>query len=535
MTGASWQVADSDRDEVTAGPTVTLVSLHFLLSALRRHWRVWAGLALVGVIVGAVWTIVVPPANKGTVTLLLAHDPNANPDQALATDISMLRTRTVAARVIDELDLEATPAAFQKSLVVNPLSSNVVVIEVTGSDGAATLRRTRALATVFLAFRSEQIRGQSNALIQGYESRLVTLERELANLTEQHEALREEGSANQNQVSDLLAQRSQVATEINSVQQVIQDTRLTSNSVVAASHVLDPPALVPRPGLLRLGMIMGSGLIGGTALGIGLVIFTALSSDRLRRRDEVAAALGTSVRLSVAHVGAARHWTESFRRRSTSSVRDLDILVRGLDSGLTLRRRPSHKVKPTRLALAAVDNVGAVAPVVGLLAAHLARRGLLVFVVDLSESGGLARAVGSALEQQDEQDDPSLTPTVFRPEDVPSFARGPVDTTAAKVGSDLPSDDPSRAAQVGADVILTLAEVDPAVGVEHLRPWADQAIVMVTAGRSSAERLRTTGDLIRAAGLKLPFAVMLGADRYDESSGLPEVLDVTTTGARRTS
>jgi hypothetical protein len=534
MTDRSWQVADSDADEATVPPQTTLVSLHFLLAALRRHWAVWVGLAMVGMLLGAVWTVVIPPQSKGTVTLLLAHDPNANPDQALATDLSMLRTRTVARTVIDELDLETTPSAFLKTLVVNPLSSNVVVLEVTGPDDGTTLSRTRTLANAFLTFRSEQIRTRSGALIQEYENRLAALEQELTSLTNAYEALRGEGSANQNEASDLLAQRSQVATEINGVQQVIQDTRLTSNSVVAASHVLDPPALVPPHGLLRLGMIMGSGLIGGTALGIGLVIFTALSSDRLRRRDEVAAALGTTVRLSMGHAGVEHHWTRRFRHRS-SSDRDLEILVRRLDSTLALRKRPSRKNKPARFALAAVDNVEAAAPVVGLLAVQLARRGLSVFVVDLSESGGLAHVVGVALDRHDQQADPSPTPTVFRPDGVPSLARGPVGATAAKVGSDLPSDDPSRSSWEGADVILTLAEVDPAVGVDHLRTWADQVIVMVTSGRSSAERLRTTGDLIRAAGLKLPFAVMVGVDRYDESSGLPEALEATANGARRTS
>ena len=69
---------------------------------------------------------------------------------------------------------------------------------------------------------------------------------------------------------------------------------------------------------------------------------------------------------------------------------------------------------------------------------------------------------------------------------------------------------------------LTLAEVDPAVGVEHLRSWSEEVVVLVAAGRSSAERLRTTGELVRSAGLRLLFAMMVGTDRTDETLGLPE-------------
>ena len=126
-----------------------------------------------------------------------------------------------------------------------------------------------------------------------------------------------------------------------------------------------------------------------------------------------------------------------------------------------------------------------------------------------------------------------FTPVVFRPEGVPSLSRGPVGATAGT--SDLPKTDPRRPAWDAARVILTLAEVDPAVGVDHVKSWADQVVLVVTAGRSNAERLRTTAELLRAAGLKLSFVIMVGADRIDESLGLPDTPDEDWQGSRRTS
>ena len=41
----------------------------------------------------------------------------------------------------------------------------------------------------------------------------------------------------------------------------------------------------------------------------------------------------------------------------------------------------------------------------------------------------------------------------------------------------------------------------------------------MTAGASTAELLSTTGDLVREAGLALPFAMMVGCDATDESLG----------------
>ena len=67
------------------------------------------------------------------------------------------------------------------------------------------------------------------------------------------------------------------------------------------------------------------------------------------------------------------------------------------------------------------------------------------------------------------------------------------------------------------DVTFVLADLDPSVGADHIAAWADR--VCVTCGRSSAERVRTAADLVRAAGLNLQFRELLRTDVTDESSG----------------
>ena len=70
-----------------------------------------------------------------------------------------------------------------------------------------------------------------------------------------------------------------------------------------------------------------------------------------------------------------------------------------------------------------------------------------------------------------------------------------------------------------------LADLDPAVGADHLTAWADRVILVLTAGRSSVEKVRTIADLIRAAGLDLRFAALLHTERTDDSSGLARVVE----------
>ena len=72
----------------------------------------------------------------------------------------------------------------------------------------------------------------------------------------------------------------------------------------------------------------------------------------------------------------------------------------------------------------------------------------------------------------------------------------------------------------GADAVLVLTTIDPAKGAWHLG-WAEEVVVSVTAGRSSAERVSSTAVLLRAAGISVRSGVLLGADargRVDRSS-----------------
>ena len=71
-----------------------------------------------------------------------------------------------------------------------------------------------------------------------------------------------------------------------------------------------------------------------------------------------------------------------------------------------------------------------------------------------------------------------------------------------------------------ADLLLTLAALDPAFGGDHLGTWATNAVAVVTAGESSAERIHSVGEMIRLAGARLDSVVLIGADKSDESLGV---------------
>jgi hypothetical protein len=395
----------------------------------------------------------------------------------------------------------------------------VLHLEVTGPNDATAIARARALARAYLSFRASQLRSQLAALNRGYEKRVASLREQAADLKQEFDSLKADDPGDPGvgeRISALVSRQAQVRAEIESIQRSVRDASLKTNSIIDASYVLDPAAGKPQPSRLKpLLLAMASGAIGGTAIGVGLVLTSALVSGRLRLREEVALALDAPVRVSVGNPKPHRSWWPLHRDGHSASA--LSLLVDALDQHVA-RPAGTRKHRPTRLALATVDNPEAGELVLEHLAARLTDQGLSVVVLDLSTSGALTETLTRFPAER--RDDGPRGPMVHRPDRVPSLVH-----TSDSVRGTSPA--PRSAAGVAggatppADVVLALVEVDPALGLEHLASWVDDVVVLVTAGRSSAQRLRTTGELVRAAGLRLPFAIMVGADRGDESLGLP--------------
>jgi hypothetical protein len=135
----------------------------------------------------------------------------------------------------------------------------------------------------------------------------------------------------------------------------------------------------------------------------------------------------------------------------------------------------------------------------------------VITVIDLTHRGSkdLRAAAGTA--------GSSSMPSVLRPRGLPALAHGAADLVPVGYWDDGKTTPPS--AQLN-DVVLILADLDPAVGADHLTAWTDRIMVAVTAGRSSVEKARTVGDQVRAAGLDLRFAALLRTERSDDSSGM---------------
>jgi capsular polysaccharide biosynthesis protein len=485
---STWHIED---DVATGGePELAvaggMVSLAFMRATLRRLWYVWVGSAVLGATLASCWLTLISPASVGTVTLLLAHDSSTQPDAAMATDVSLLKTRTVAQQLGDKLGVDASPDDLLATIVAEPATSSVLHIEITGSDRDDAVRRARVLADTYLSYRQQQLTEQADAVTKAYRQRIDGLQARVDDLTRQYDAITARGGGSE-EAADVLALRGQLISEITALENQIEDETLEANAVVAASRVLDEASLVPQKPLRRAVLALGSGLIGGLGLGLGLVLVYAITTGRLRSREDVATAMGLPVTFSADAVMSRR------LRIGARGGAALDLLVDGLETAV-----PNTEKRPRRLGLITVDCEREGAMVLAGLARRLGAEGS-VLAVDLAGTGLLERELGAG------QVTVPTSPTDVAAGSVAVVSGPTVDAVA--------------------DVLLSLVPFEIGRGLAHVRSTTSQCVVLVKAGRSTAEQLRTVARSARTAGLQVEFVMLVAADRSDASFGGEGALD----------
>jgi capsular polysaccharide biosynthesis protein len=484
------------------------VSLPYLMAAVRRRWRLCAATGLAAASVALVLSLAYLPSYSATTTLLLRHPNLANPTRAMANDTEFLETRSVARDVVRRLGLDVTPTELVADSAAFPLSDNVMQITVSAPSVDEAVRRADALAQAFLDFRKSEFERQWRVTADALTERekelsgdLESVVNEISRLAPAAEGARD---ADVRGFGELLTRRADLSRELEEIRQRIDDGAIETQSIVGQSRIVDAASEDERSPLKALAFNVIAGTVGGLGLGVGLVMLQAAASDRVRWRGDVAAALGAPVAVST---GAFRGplWVQRwrFRRHRARPNADLARIVRHLAD--TLSSVDSGRRGVT---VVSVDSDAAAALSVASLAVGLLERGSDVLIEDVSAGSVLARLLGM------KDREPRAVPI----EEVQSTLWLTVDPSQSLEDGHLPSDLDSWR---DADIVLTLATVDPAVGTGLLVHGRGPAVAVVTAGGSSPTALRSAAYTVRSAGLQLASTVLIGAHRHDETLGVP--------------
>jgi len=506
----------TDEDTSTTDLTSGFTSMGFIRAALRRSAWFWCTTAVVGMLAGFAALKHFPPSYQASTTILLSNNLPGPPGEAVQDDAAIAQSRAVAGSALRALGLPQSPESFTGDYTAAVVTNRVFVITVKATSYNAAVREAKALASAFIRFQTQQLESQERLVDNALQQQIATARQHVNSINSRIKAVSAQPpTATQRAKLSILADDRKEA-KIALIQTETANlgseaaTKIQTATLVKGTQILDPAVPLPLHTKRYLALYVGGGFLAGLMLGLFIVILRALVSDRLRRRDDVARALGAPVMLSVGKVRSAR-WRPSRRGRAAAPGAAIPRIVAYLR-----RAVPPSSQNPASLVIVPVDDVQLPARCVVALAESYTQQGLRVVVADLCHDAPAARLLGAAepgVHTATSADGARLLVMVPDPEDV--FPVGPLGRPRRSEATE-----PLAAACASADLVLTLATLDPSIGGQHLAGWARGAVVFVTAGRSSAPRIHAVGEMIRLSGMELISAVLVGADKSDESLGV---------------
>jgi capsular polysaccharide biosynthesis protein len=489
-----------------------LVSLAYIKAALRRGARLWCAMAIIGVLAGVASVVAFPAGYQATTQVYLMFGPYENPTTAPVDNQVIAQSRTVAGTALRRLGLTESVSSFIAGYTAAAVSPSVLQITVTAPSGDQAVRRARAIAKAFLDFRASQLTSDQKLVLTSIHQQIKQVRQTLASIDSKISSLPSVPTSPEQQaeLNKLKAEQSQFEGQFSALQQGSSGstTKTATSLAIKNSKVIDDAALVLHSRLKPPVFHAAIGLVAGLAIGLGIVIIRALVSDRLRRRDDISRALGAPVKLSVAKVPISR-WRQSRRGLAAARNNDISRIVTYLGGEVTRSRRGFAS-----LAIVPIDNTNVAAVCLTSLALSCAERGMRVVLADLYAGAPAARLLGMRETGIEEVrfENARLVVAVPHPDDI--FPVGPLQSgSRGGAAADM------AAACASSDVVLTLTALDPAIGGEHLPGWASAVVAFVTAGRSSSQRIRAVGEMIRLARMPRVTGVLIGADKTDESLG----------------
>jgi capsular polysaccharide biosynthesis protein len=480
-----------------------MTSLRFVGSALRR--RGWLGCAVVlaGLAITAVVFVLAPPPHQASTSILIANDPNADPIVQMEGNVTLAESPKVASDTVKLLGLHERPSVFMHTYTVASATDRLLVFTTNASSDAEAVRQARALAIVFMQFRAQALRIHQKIDVRALTSEIADQKERLTFLNNLYNRV---GSRDK---ADLRKELSKQSVALGALVFKRNNYPVTTTSMVKGTSILDPAAPIP-PSRKHLAAIYGAAAcFASLGLGLGVVIVSAVTSHRLRRRDDVARTLGVPVRLSVGKLRT--RWLISPSPRLTGGNAAQRRVVAHL--------RNAVADAGTALAVVAVDNAAAVAPSIATLAVSCAQEGRRVVLADLSAGAPAARLFGTTEPGIHEVSAEGTSLTVAVPEHHDVIPIGPIRPPLSARQHRQASKE-LAAACASADLLLSTVTLDSTLGGDHLATWSTDVTVIVTAGRSVAATLHATGEMIKMAGTRLTSAILIEADSSDDSLGV---------------
>jgi capsular polysaccharide biosynthesis protein len=505
-----------DAEQPAVESATGLVSLGFLIAAVKRRRRLWGTLAVLGLLISCGLYVRHPPGYEAQTSLLLTTGPYESILTAAQNNQEMAQSLSVADAAVHQLGLNETASKFGTTYLVTAPTERVVIITASAKSSGQAVLNASAVATAFLQFRAQELQSEQKLVLASLTQQADQAQQHLNSINAQISQLSGQApsSAQQSRLQVLRTEATQAQATLYQDKQGLTNDQLTNGAATTASVkgslVMDAATLLPSSRVKKLILNVALGLILGLILGMAIVVVQALASDKLRRRDDVAQALGSPVTLSVGPIKRKKRLSRPGKSARAGEIQRIALQLR--------RAVPGSSSGVAALAVVPVDDLRVPASSLVTAVLSLAAEGKRVVVADLCAKAPVARllgAKGTGVRQVSVQG-ASLVVAVAEPGDLTPV--GPLQSVLAPAQRSSFTDAVANAC-ASADVLFTLISLDPSVGSDHLATWATEAMPVVTAGMSSWTRIHAVGELVRLSGIRLASAVLVGTDKGDETLG----------------
>jgi polysaccharide biosynthesis transport protein len=266
-----------------------------LLPVLRRHWRLVAFVALLGLAVAVVWSLRRTPIYESTASVLISPTatPTADGDGqgqlSMRDEEQVVRSTAVAGIVKQRFQTSATPEQLLRYVSVETSGgSRVLRISFSHPGPATAVTGADAFAAAYLEYRRQAVGANVRSLIDD-------LTRNVADLTAkkqaQEEILAPDSQATKEERDDALTLRDAYSTRIAELKRQLTALRQVKVDPGSVLRPATPPSR--STGSLTRNAAIGAAL--GLLLGLAAAFVSDRADHRLRGRDDLAELLDKPV------------------------------------------------------------------------------------------------------------------------------------------------------------------------------------------------------------------------------------------------
>jgi capsular polysaccharide biosynthesis protein len=472
------------------------------MRGIRRHWRAVVAVTALALVLGAAYASVRPRWNTARSLVLLppsASTASGEPTRDSDTQVLI----ATSSRVIDDARaLVHRPADAQTHVSASALTSDIIAIRVRARDSRDAVAFANAVAKSYVQYSTGALSDRTDATVGTLTDELNGLKAQAAELQAQITQRSNESSSSpprtppgandSNELATLQTRLAATNKQIDTLNNQIGTAQLGSALSDNGTRVLERATSASGPSVLWKVEPALLAAVAGLAVGALVAIRINARDRRVRRRDDLARAVGAPVVTSLrAKPLKHRQWSEFLEHYEPGVFEEWSTR----QTVLWLNRHdPARPRQITLVTLEGDASALVAAAKLAVCTATLGERTLFALATRNATAAGLRAACGS---------------TVGEPCEVRSNLRV-VDAAAL---DDCAYDD--------VDIVVTLVIAED--GIVELPRWTRSApvLVCVTAGFAPGDSITMVALSAATVAREPAGTIVVNPEPHDDSGGRP--------------